>query len=153
MWLICSFLLYFIMTFEIPVNHKRVNGSSLYKLHTCVTIWRLFVIEHVVSKQLLEYIHVHDLGYSHQSAYIYLAIYLGFLCRFQHCTGHIPTGSWKGRGNHYIQFIRVLYCKLPTNTKQLPAFPLEAVPGTEPRPQRWEARVLPLCHRGPSVCL
>ena len=48
-------------------------------------------------------------------------------------------GSW----NQYIQFIRVLYCKLPTNGKQLPAFPLEAIPGTEPRPQRWEARVLP----------
>ena len=77
-------------------------------------------------------------------------IYLfGVLRRFQHCTGHITTGSWKGRGNQYIQFIRVLYCKLPTNSKQLPAFPLEAVPGTEPRPQRWEARVLPLCHHGP----
>ena len=24
------------------------------------------------------------------------------------------------------------------------------MPGTEPRPQRWEARVLPLCHRGPT---
>ena len=59
------------------------------------------------------------------------------------------TGSWKGRGNQYIQFVRVLYCKLPTNGKQLPAFPLEAVSGIEPRPQRWEARVLPLCHRGP----
>ena len=23
--------------------------------------------------------------------------------------------------------------------------------GIEPRPQRWEARVLPLCHRGPSI--
>ena len=64
---------------------------------------------------------------------------------------HITTGSWKGRGNQYIQFVRVLYCKLPTNGKQLPAFPLEAVPGIEPRPQRWEARVLPQCyHRGPS---
>ena len=52
-------------------------------------------------------------------------------------------GSWKGRGNQCIQFVRVLYCKLPTNGKQLPAFPLEAVLGTEPRPQRWEARVLP----------
>ena len=59
------------------------------------------------------------------------------------------TGSWKGRGNQYIQFVRVLFCKLPTNGKQLPAFPLEAVPGIEPRPQRWEERVLPLCHRGP----
>ena len=59
-------------------------------------------------------------------------------------------GSWKGRGNQYIQFVRVLYCKLPTNGKQLPAFPLEAVPGIEPQPQRWEVRVLPLCHCGTS---
>ena len=72
------------------------------------------------------------------------------LRHFQHCTGHITTGSWKGRGNQYIQFVRVLYCKLLTNGKQLPAFPLEAVPGTEPRPQRWEARVLLLCHHGPT---
>ena len=50
-------------------------------------------------------------------------IYLfGVLRRFQHCTGHITTGSWKGRGNQYIQSVRVLYCKLPTNGKQLPAF-------------------------------
>ena len=83
---------------------------------------------------------------------IYLFIYLfGVLRRFQHCTGHITTGSWKGRGNQYIQFVRVLYCKLLTNGKQLPAFPLEAVPGFEPQPQRWEARVLPLCHRGPFI--
>ena len=58
----------------------------------------------------------------------------------------IRMGSWKGRGNQYIEFVRVLYCKLMTNGKQLPAFPLEAVPGTEPRPQRREVRVLPLCH-------
>ena len=58
--------------------------------------------------------------------------YLGFLCRFQHCTGHITTGSWKGRGNQYIEFARVVYCKLPTNGKQLPAFPLKAVTGIEP---------------------
>ena len=41
------------------------------------------------------------------------------------------TGSWKGRGNQHIQLVKVLYCKLPTNGKQLPAFPLEAMPGTE----------------------
>ena len=73
----------------------------------------------------------------------------GVLRRFQHCTGHITMGSWKGRGNQYIEFARVLYCKLPTNGKQLPAFPHRALTGIEPRPQRWEARVLPLCHRGP----
>ena len=76
---------------------------------------------------------------------------LGFLRRFQHCTGHITTGSWKGRGNQYIEFARVLYCKLPTNGKQLPAFPHKALTGIEPRPQRWEARVLPLCHHGPAT--
>ena len=59
------------------------------------------------------------------------------------------TSSWKGRGNQYIQFARVLYCKLPSNDKQLPAFLSEAMTGIEPRPQRWEARVLPLSHRGP----
>ena len=75
----------------------------------------------------------------------------GVLRHFQHCTGHITTGSWKGRGNQYIKFARVLYCKLPTNGKQLPAFPLETMTGIEPRPQRWEARVLPLCHRGPLI--
>ena len=70
----------------------------------------------------------------------FLFIYLfGVLCHFQHCTGHITTGSWKGRGNQYIQFARVVYCKLPTNGKQLPAFPLKAMTGIEPRPQRWEA--------------
>ena len=67
------------------------------------------------------------------SSYIYL---FGVLRRFQHCTDHIMTGSWAGRGNQYIQFVRVLFCKLPTNGKQLPAFPLEAMPGTKPRPQR-----------------
>ena len=56
-----------------------------------------------------------------------IVLYLfGVLHRFQHCTGHITTGSWKGRGNQNIQFVRVLYCKLLTNGKQLPAFPLEA---------------------------
>ena len=81
-----------------------------------------------------------------------LLFYLfGVLRRFQRCTGHITTGSWKGRVSQYIQFVRVLHCKLLTNGKQLPVFPLEAVPGTEPRPQRWEARVLLLCHCGPEM--
>ena len=80
---------------------------------------------------------------------IYLFIWV--LRRFQHYTGHITTGSWKGRGNQYIEFARVVYCKLPTNGKQLPAFPLKAVTEIESPPQRWEARVLPLCHRGPLL--
>ena len=78
-------------------------------------------------------------GYRHLAKCPCPLIYLfGVLRRFQHCTGHITTGSWKGRGNQYIQFARVLYCKLPTNGKQLPAFPLKAMTGIEPRPHRWE---------------
>ena len=42
------------------------------------------------------------------------------------------TGSWKGRGNQYIEFAGVVYCKLPTNGKQLPAFPLEPIRGSIP---------------------
>ena len=38
-------------------------------------------------------------------------------------------GSWKDRGNQYTQLVKVLYCKLPNNGKQLPAFPLEGLPG------------------------
>ena len=82
---------------------------------------------------------VRDNKYTYQSC-IYL---FWVLRRFQHCTGHITTGSWKGRGNQYIEFARVVYCKMPNNGKQLPGFPLKAVTGIEPRPQRWEARVLP----------
>ena len=85
--------------------------------------------------------------------YVVTFIYLfGVLRHFQHSTGYITTGSWKDRGNQYIQLVKVLYCKLPTNGKQLPAFPLKAVPGIEPRPQRWEARVLPLCTMAPHIC-
>ena len=59
---------------------------------------------------------------------IIMSIYLfGVLRRFQHCIGHITTGSWKGRGNQYIEFARVVYCKLPTNGKQLPEVGGESV--------------------------
>ena len=41
-----------------------------------------------------------------------LVCLFGVLRRFQHCTGHITTGSWKGRGNQYIEFARVVYFHL-----------------------------------------
>ena len=112
------------------VSSSTLSEGQMFK-HDCLSVSNPTVVHTLVSLFLL---------------FIYL---FGVLRRFQHCTGHITTGSWKGRGNQYIQLVRVLYCKLPTNGKQLPAFPLEAMLGIEPRPQRWEARVLPLCHRGP----
>ena len=57
-------------------------------------------------------------------------------------------GSWKDRGNQYMQLVKVLYCKLLTNGKQLPAFPLEAgnrTPGSEVGGDS-----VTLCHRGPQ---
>ena len=51
-------------------------------------------------------------------------IYLfGVLCHFQYCTGHITTGSWKGRGNQYIQFVRGLYCKTADQRQATTSFP------------------------------
>ena len=58
-------------------------------------------------------------------------------------------GSFVGRGNQYIQWGKVLYCKLPTIGKQLPALP-HKVWGLNQRPQRWEPSVLSLHHRGPG---
>ena len=74
--------------------------------------------------------------------YTIWVILFGVLRRFQHCTGHITTGSWKGRGNQYIEFARDVYCKLPTNGKQLLAFPLTAMTGIDPQPQRWDWVIL-----------
>ena len=78
---------------------------------------------------------------------MYLFIYLGFYVALN--TVQVTKGSCKGRGNQYIEIARVLYCKLPTNGQQLPVFPLEAIRGIEPWPQRWEESVLPLCQRSP----
>ena len=73
--------------------------------------------------------------------FIYLFIYLfRTLCHFQHCTGHMTTGSYGGRGNQYIQLVRALYCKLLTIGKQLSTFP-HNVRGLNLWTQRWEASV------------
>ena len=56
-----------------------------------------------------------------QIYFIYLFIWV-LTSLSTHCIGHISTGSFMDRGNQYIQLVKVLYCKLPTNGKQLPAF-------------------------------
>ena len=61
----------------------------------------------------------------------------------------IIMGSFMGRGNQYMQLVKVLYCRLLTIRKQLPTFPLK-VRGLNWRPQRWEVSVLPLHHHGPA---
>ena len=61
-------------------------------------------------------------------------------------------GSWKGGGNQYIELIRDQYCKLLTNGKQLPAFPLEAVLGTEPRASEVGGESVTTLPPWPLVC-
>ena len=56
-------------------------------------------------------------------------------------------GSSMGRGNQYIQLVKVLYCKQMTIGKQLS----HTVWALNHRPQRWEASVFPLHHCGPQV--
>ena len=134
------------LTITMKINSIEQNYDIMYYFQEC------FKMEYNMSFKIVASFWLSVVEFCVILPYInHVFIYLfGVLRRFQHCTGHITTGSWNGRGNQYIQFVRVLYCKLPTNGKQLPAFPLQAVPETKPQPQRWKARVLPLCHRGPS---
>ena len=50
-------------------------------------------------------------------------VYFGVLRHLQHCAGHSMMGSFVGRGNQYIQLVKVLYSKLSTMGKQLSTFP------------------------------
>ena len=58
--------------------------------------------------------------------YTFLVNFLFVVLRyFQHCTGHIMTGSFMGRVNQYTQLVKALYCRLLTIGKQLPTLPHE----------------------------
>ena len=52
----------------------------------------------------------------------------------------MTIGTLVGRGNQYVQLVKVLYCKLPTIGKILPTYP-HKVRGLNHRPQRWEGVV------------
>ena len=76
---------------------------------------------------------------------IYLFLYMLFR-KFSYFTllstllAHFVMGSFVGRGNQYIQLVKILYCKLQTIGKQLQSFP-HKVWGLNHRPQRCEASV------------
>ena len=62
----------------------------------------------------------------------WILIYLfGVLCRFQHYARHITTGSFEGRGNQYMQLVKVLYSNLTIINKQLQTLPQKSL-GFEP---------------------
>ena len=111
-----------------PLISSTATLSYLYRCFKVVM--PLFLNLMYISYAYIRHMIIFPLDSYPQALTLVLFIYLfGVLRRFQHCTGHITTSSWKGRGQ-YIQFVRVLYCKLPTNGKQLPTFSLEAVTGT-----------------------
>ena len=91
-----------------------------------------------------------DNGKNSKMTYNILISLFGVLHHFQHSTGYIMTGSFMGRGNQYIQLVKVLYCKLTTIGQQLPDFPYNAR-GLNQRHQRWEVSVLPLRLHAPDI--
>ena len=88
--------------------------SQLLPLYCYIVLgsWiRLFIILHN-TQYLISYI-------------VYLFIWI-LMSLSTHSTSHITMGSFIGRGNQYLQLVKVLYCKLPTNGMQLLAFPLNS---------------------------
>ena len=120
-------------------SHSQLNTLVSVSIHSPYYVHKFLLIHSVQSiqnslKTAIQYVHL-SLGMSRWHRYLGIDLFIWGFTSLSTLYRHITTGSWKGRGNQYIQFVRVLYCKLPTNGKQLPAFPLEAVLGVEPRPQ------------------
>ena len=70
------------------------NGDSCKKLEETDRKWLNIACNLVQMHLIFAKIEV-----SHLCVFICL---FGVLRCFQHCTGYITTGSWKGRGNQYI---------------------------------------------------
>ena len=71
-------------------------------------------------------------------------IYLGFYAAVQVISQRVD-----GRAEETSTYSLPGFCTVNCRT-MASNYQLSHLTGTEPRPQRWEARVLPLCHRGPS---
>ena len=85
--------------------------------------------------------------------FIYLFIYLGFYVAFN--TIQVISRRVVGRAEETSTYsslgLCTVNCRPTASNYQLSH--LRPSRGSNPRPQRWEARVLPLCHRGPyNIC-
>ena len=80
----------------------------------------------------------------HSSLHPY--IYLGFMSLSTLYRSY-QDGCFVGRGNQYIQLVKVLYCKLPTIGKQLPTFP-HRVWDLNPSPYPRGATMATICDSG-----
>ena len=82
--------------------------------------------------------------------FIYLFIYLGFYVAFN--TVQVISQWVVGRAEETSTYSSLGFCSVncgPTASNYQLSH-LRPCQGIEPWPQKWEARVLPLCHRGPS---
>ena len=130
-----------------PVQQLSI-GKDVLTQKICLVTSTSLNVQHRY-RPIISIIHlVHNQKFASLTPDIYL---VSVLHNTYSIFGYIVMGSWKGRGNQFIQMVKVLYCKLPTNGKQQPAFPLEVGLGFELRSHRWEGSVLPLCHSGPLL--
>ena len=85
--------------------------------------------------------------------WICLFIYLGFYVAFN--TVQVISRRVVGRAEETSTYsslgLCTVNCRPTASNYQLSH--LRQSRGSNPRPQRWEARVLPLCHRGPSFVM
>ena len=114
------------------------------------------------TKPIKKYLRFHVQGKTYQfkalpfglsKAPLDLFIYLfGALCRFYVNTVQVISRRVVGRAEEISTYSLSGLCTVNCRT-MASNYQLEAMPGTEPQPQRWEARVLPLCRHGPSKFL
>ena len=120
-----------------------ISPVSIYLELTkhCLKLWRgtSLVLTHKIFRNPIIKCSTHIIQF-----FIYLGFYITFNT-VQVISRWIVLGTEETRTYSWSRFCTV-NCR--QNGKQLEAFPLEVQPGIELRSQSWEARVLPLCHRG-----
>ena len=82
--------------FDAPWVHHTPNFITL--AHCVCKVFQMLFVHYFSNLQF------HQKGSSltdPQKFPLFICLF-GDLRRFQHSTGHITTGSWKGRGNQYI---------------------------------------------------
>ena len=87
------------------IRHKQEN-ISLRQINNIILMLHTHIV--IFIRGIVDICH---LGRVHLSLYLF-----GFYSAFN-STGHITEGSSVGRGNQYIQLVKVLYYKLNTNYK------------------------------------
>ena len=92
-------------------------------------------------------VHGHMFYFPFHIQLFYLLIYLGFYVAFN--TVQIISRRIVGRAEETSTCSSLGFCNCRPSASNYQFCHLRPCRESNPRPQRWEARVLPLCHRGP----